>query len=96
MIKTAFAATLAVLFTFCAPANAQFTYTPESSDEVGLYLGTQIWHSEASGSLGEENMLIDFNKYGIEELSDSEKKKVDPNDIEVINFLKDSLGSMDE
>ncbi len=61
MIKTAFAATLAVLFTFCAPANAQFTYTPKSSDEVGLYLGTQIWQSEASGSLGEENMLIDFN-----------------------------------
>lgn len=61
MIKTAFAATLAVLFTFCAPANAQFTYTPKSSDEVGLYLGTQIWQSEASGSLGEENTLIDFN-----------------------------------
>jgi len=61
MIKTAFAATLAVLFTFCTPANAQFSYTPKSSEEVGLYLGTEIWQSAASGSFGEENTLIDFN-----------------------------------
>lgn len=61
MIKTAFAATLAILFTFCAPATAQLSYTPKSSDEVGLYLGTQIWQSEATGFLGEENTLIDFN-----------------------------------
>jgi outer membrane protein len=61
MIKTAFAATLAVLFTFSTPANAQFTYTPKSSEEVGLYLGTEIWQSTAAGVLGEENTLIDFN-----------------------------------
>jgi hypothetical protein len=61
MIKTAFAAILAVFFTFCATANAQFSYTPKSSEEVGLYLGTQIWQSEASGAFGEENTITDFN-----------------------------------
>jgi outer membrane protein len=61
MIKTALAATVAALLTFTAPAYAQFTYTPKSSDDVGLYLGTQIWQSEASGIFGEENTLIDFN-----------------------------------
>ena len=61
MMKTAFAATLAALLTFTAPATAQFTYTPKSSDDVGLYLGTQIWQSEPSGIFGEENTLIDFN-----------------------------------
>lgn len=61
MMKTAFAATLAALLNFTAPATAQFTYTPKSSDDVGLYLGTQIWQSEASGIFGEENTLIDFN-----------------------------------
>ena len=61
MIKTAFAAAIATLFIFTAPANAQFTYTPKSSEEVGLYLGTEIWQSAASGSFGEENTLIDFN-----------------------------------
>lgn len=61
MIKTAFAATLAALFTFTAPATAQFTYTPKASDDVGLYLGVQIWQSEPSGIFGEENTLIDFN-----------------------------------
>lgn len=61
MIKTTFAATIAALLTFTAPAYAQFTYTPKSSDDIGLYLGTQIWQSEASGIFGEENTLIDFN-----------------------------------
>lgn len=61
MIKTAVAATVAALFTFTASATAQFTYAPTSRDDVGLYLGGQIWQSEASGSLGEENTLIDFN-----------------------------------
>jgi len=50
MKKTAFAATLAALFT----ANVQ-------ADTVGLYIGGQIWQSEVSGVLGEENTLIDFN-----------------------------------
>jgi outer membrane protein len=50
MKKTVFAATLAALFT----ANAQ-------ADTVGLYFGGQVWKSEASGILGEESTLIDFN-----------------------------------
>jgi len=50
MKKTAFAVTLAALFT----AHVQ-------ADTVGLYLGGQIWQSEASGILGEENTSIDFN-----------------------------------
>ena len=50
MKKTAFAATLAALFT----ANVQ-------ANTVGLYLGGQIWQSEASGIFGEKNTLIDFN-----------------------------------
>ena len=61
MIKKFFAATLAALFTFTAPASAQFTYTPKSIDDVGLYLGAQIWQSNASGVLGGESTLIDFN-----------------------------------
>ena len=50
MKKTAFAATIAALFT----ANVQ-------ADTVGLYLGGQMWQSEASGIFGEKNTLIDFN-----------------------------------
>jgi len=50
MKKKTFAATLAALFT----ANVQ-------ADTVGLYLGGQIWQSEASGVFGEINTLIDFN-----------------------------------
>jgi len=50
MKKKAFAATLAALFT----VNVQ-------ADTVGLYLGGQIWQSDASGTLGEKNALIDFN-----------------------------------
>jgi len=61
MIKKVCAATLAALFTFTAPASADFTYTPKSSDDVGLYLGGQIWQSKASGIVGEEHTRIDFN-----------------------------------
>jgi len=50
MKKMAFAATIAALFT----GNVQ-------ADTVGLYLGGQIWQSEASGIFGEEDTLIDFN-----------------------------------
>ena len=39
-----FAATFAVLFTF----------TPQVNNTVGLYLGGQIWQSEASGVFGEK------------------------------------------
>jgi len=48
MKKTVFAATLVALFT----ANLQ-------AETVGLYLGGQIWQSEASGSFGEKHILID-------------------------------------
>lgn len=44
------AATLIALFTTNVQANT-----------VGLYLGGQIWQSEASGVFGEKNTLIDFN-----------------------------------
>lgn len=50
MKKTVFAATLAALLT----ANVR-------ADTVGLYLGGQIWQSDASGIFGEENTLMDFN-----------------------------------
>ncbi|MBL4941204.1 MAG: TIGR04219 family outer membrane beta-barrel protein [Colwellia sp.] len=50
MKKTVFAVTLAALLT----ANIQ-------ANTVGLYLGGQIWQSEASGIFGEKNTLIDFN-----------------------------------
>ncbi len=50
MKKKAFAAIFAVLFT----ANLQ-------ASTVGLYLGGQIWQSEASGVFGEENTLSDIN-----------------------------------
>ena len=50
MKRKAFVATLAALLI----ANAQ-------ADTVGLYLGGQIWQSEASGVFGEKNTLSDFN-----------------------------------
>jgi len=42
--------TFAVLFTVNVQANS-----------VGLYLGGQVWQSEASGTFGEKNTLVDFN-----------------------------------
>lgn len=50
MNNKVFFAIFAVFFT----ANAQ-------ADTVGLYLGAQAWQGEASGVLGEENTLLDFN-----------------------------------
>jgi hypothetical protein len=50
MKKKVFAATLVALFT----ANVQ-------ADTVGLYLGGQVWQSDAGGTFGEKNTLIDFN-----------------------------------
>lgn len=61
MIKTHFAVTLAALLIFTVPATAQFSYTPKSSDDIGLFLGAQIWQSEPSGTLGEKNTLLDFS-----------------------------------
>ena len=51
MKKMVFAATFAVLFTFTPQAAAIFTFTPQANNTVGLYLGGQIWQSEASGVL---------------------------------------------
>ncbi|NQZ82055.1 MAG: TIGR04219 family outer membrane beta-barrel protein [Colwellia sp.] len=50
MKKEVLAAIFAALFT----ANVQ-------ANTVGLYLGGQIWQSEASGVFGGKNTLIDFN-----------------------------------
>jgi len=50
MNKTAFAVTLAALLT----ANVR-------ADTVGLYLGGQIWQSEANGAFVEKNTLIDLD-----------------------------------
>lgn len=50
MKRTVFVATLATLYT----TNVQ-------ADTVGLYLGGQVWQSEASGIFGEKKTLIDFN-----------------------------------
>lgn len=50
MIKKVLVATLAAFFT----ANVQ-------ADTVGLYLGGQVWQSDASGTFGEKNALIDSN-----------------------------------
>ncbi|GAA5143216.1 TIGR04219 family outer membrane beta-barrel protein [Thalassotalea piscium] len=50
MIKKAFTATFAVFLT----ANVQ-------AEAVGLYLGGQVWQSEASGVFGEINALRDFD-----------------------------------
>lgn len=46
----AFAATLAVVLTVNVKA-----------DSVGLYLGGQVWQSDASGTFGEKNSPVDFN-----------------------------------
>lgn len=43
-----------------AQAAPFFTYTPQVKS-IGLYLGGQIWQSEVSGILGEQNLLIDFD-----------------------------------
>jgi hypothetical protein len=59
MQKTLLSATLAAFFT--ANVHAAITFTPQENNKVGLYLGGQIWQSEASGVFGEKNTLIDFN-----------------------------------
>jgi len=55
------AVTFTAFFTFAPQAAAIFTFTPQANNTVGLYLGGQIWQSEASGIFGEKNTLIDFN-----------------------------------
>jgi len=45
---------LVAIFISLLTANVQ-------ADTVGLYLGGQIWQSEAIGIFGEKNSLIDFN-----------------------------------
>ncbi len=50
MKKLVLAAALATLFTGTAQADA-----------IGLYVGGQVWDSEASGLVGEVDNMIDFN-----------------------------------
>jgi len=59
MKKMLLAATFAALFT--PQAAALFTFTPQANNTVGLYLGGQLWQSEASGIFDEKNALIDFH-----------------------------------
>jgi len=59
MIRRLFSATLAAFLT--VNVQAAFTFTPKENNKVGLYLGGEIWQSEASGVFGEKNTLIDFN-----------------------------------
>jgi outer membrane protein len=59
MKKKVFSATLVAFLT--ANVQAAFTFTPQENNKVGLYLGSQIWQSEASGVFGEKNTLIYFN-----------------------------------
>ena len=50
MKKLVLAASLAAFFTGTVQA-----------DTIGLYLGGQVWDSQATGIVGEKNALIDFN-----------------------------------
>ncbi len=59
MNKAVLSATLAAFLT--ANVHAAFTFTPQKNNNVGLYLGGQIWQSDAKGAFGEKNSLIDFN-----------------------------------
>lgn len=60
MIKQALAATLAACVLAGAPAAAQWQVTPSEKAGVGLYLGSQLWQSKASGLLGAGDTLVDF------------------------------------
>lgn len=59
MNKTTALALLATLFSYMAPAAAQFRYTPKDKEQVGLYLGGQFWQSNAGGSLGQAAAQVD-------------------------------------
>lgn len=61
MKKMVLTATIAVLFTFSPQAAALSTFTPQANNTVGLYLGGQIWQSDANGTFGEKKTLLDFN-----------------------------------
>lgn len=60
MKKKGFATTLAALLIANVQANTFFTFTPRENT-FDLYLGSQIWQSEASGIFGEKNTLIGSN-----------------------------------
>ena len=61
MKKTALATTLTALYMFTAQAATPFSYTPKANNTLGLYLGGQIWQSEANVFFGELNTLSNFN-----------------------------------
>jgi outer membrane protein len=60
MKRKAFVTALFALLTTNVQATSFFTYTPQAKS-VGLSMGGQIWQSDASGTFGEKNTLIDFN-----------------------------------
>lgn len=62
-------ATFAVLFTLSQQAAALSTFTPQANNTVGLYLGGQIWQSDANGTFGEKNTLLDFNLKSKQQIS---------------------------
>lgn len=59
MKETAFIAAFVALFT--TSAQADFTLSPQGNNKIGLYLGGQFWQSKASGTLGEQESLLDFD-----------------------------------
>lgn len=65
MKKTALAAfTILVIFIPQASANFSYTpkkHTPKQMNQLGLYLGGQIWQSRTNGTFGEETSPIDVN-----------------------------------
>lgn len=62
MKKNALLVIISTLFTFTPQAIAVTTFSSEMNNKVALHLGGQIWQSEVSGNLGEENTPIELNK----------------------------------
>lgn len=61
MKKTIFAFLLALFSAFPMDASAFITYSPQEKNTVGLYLGSQLWQSNISSRVSDENDLINFN-----------------------------------
>lgn len=68
MKKAFFSATFALFFT--ANVQAVFTFTPQKNNDIGLYLGSQIWQSDASGTFGEKSSIVDFNLNKQQQIND--------------------------
>lgn len=59
MKKVKFLAMFATFFT--VNVHSAFIFDSQVKGKVGLYIGAKIWQNEATGALGEESSLIDFN-----------------------------------